>query len=173
MNYFRFFPKVPYTFTSGNTSFVLNVTQISAHAVIMERIRQNVSTIYDYVIEGEERPDNVADRVYGGPQYTWIVLLMNNIISLYDWPLNDQEFEDYIVLKYGTKAAALAENIYRDINGLQVDAITYATLIDENQGNVSNQYEEEIILNDNKRRIKIVPSEFVPALQKELGHLFE
>jgi hypothetical protein len=172
MNYFRFFPESKYTLTSGNTQFDAVLTEITSHAKIVEKLRQNIAVIYEYEVNGEERPDNVSERLYGSPKYTWILLLLNNIMSLADWPLDSADFDDYITSKYGSAAAAQLLYVYHRTDGVVVDALSYAALIDENRGNITSQYDEELLLNDAKRRIKVVPSQFVAALQQELTTLF-
>jgi len=45
-----------------------------------------------YVIQDGDRPDVVADKVYGNPFYDWVLLLTNNMVnSTYDWPMTNAE----------------------------------------------------------------------------------
>jgi hypothetical protein len=54
-----------------------------------------------YKIIGEERPEQVAEKIYGSPTFDWVVLLSNNIINVRtEWPLSDFEFDEYISRKY-------------------------------------------------------------------------
>jgi Base plate wedge protein 53 len=173
MNYFRYFPKVNYALEASNTSFNISITQISAHASVVERLLQNISVIQDFMVNGEERPDNVAERIYGSPIYTWVILLLNNITSLFDWPMNSSDFQDYIIAKYGSVENSLKQFVYRTSAGFVVDEITYTGLLAVDKGTVTSQYDEEITINDAKRRIKIVPGAFIPTLQKELSTIFQ
>ena len=58
------------------------------------KIRDDLSDVIlgfeKYTIQNNERPDQVAQKVYGNVNYDWVVLLVNNIINVYDeWP-NDR-----------------------------------------------------------------------------------
>jgi hypothetical protein len=104
MQFFRYFPQLSYEI--GDVK--VDLTNITAHVLIKERLQQNIRTFYDYVVQDGERPDTVAAKLYGSVNHTWIVLLLNNIFSLFDWPLGHDEFNDYMVEKYGSVAAAQA-----------------------------------------------------------------
>ena len=54
-----------------------------------------------YSIQGNDRPDNVAQTAYGDPKLDWVIMLTNNIINLYDeWPMSEPELMDYVERKY-------------------------------------------------------------------------
>ena len=62
-----------------------------------------------YQIIGDERPDQISQKLYDTPEYDWIVLLANNIVNVEnEWPLTQQSFENYLINKYGS-----TENIYK------------------------------------------------------------
>lgn len=169
MKYFQYQDVVPYTF--GNT--VIDITDITERAKIVERLGQYTSVMYDYVIGEEQRPDAVALLVYGDVKYTWLVLLLNNIVSLYDWPLTNTEFTDYIISKYGSIDAAKAGMpIYYTTEGDRVDAVTYGTLPSARRGKVLTPYEQEEVDNDAKRRIRVVSSRFLSSIEQSLKTLY-
>jgi hypothetical protein len=169
MNYFQYQDVVPYTF--GDVT--VDLTNITERAKIAERLGQYTSAMYDYVIEEEQRPDTVALLVYGDVKYTWLVLLLNNIVSLYDWPLSTTEFADYIVSKYGSISAAKAGTpIYYTTEGDRVDAVTYATLPSARRGTVRTPYEQEEVDNEAKRRIRVVSSRFLSSIEQTLKTLY-
>jgi len=54
-----------------------------------------------YTIADEDRPEDIAYYYYGSTDYTWLVLLANNIIDPYhQWPLKEDDFNKYIIKKY-------------------------------------------------------------------------
>jgi hypothetical protein len=56
----------------------------------------------EYSIKDGERPEHIAERVYGDPGYHWLILLTNNIIDPYHgWYMSGSALEDYIQKKYG------------------------------------------------------------------------
>lgn len=71
---------------------------------INEDILQNVIFYEKYKVIGNDRPDNISEKIYGTPDYDWLILLTNNIIDFYnEWPLNDSEFYDQVTQKYAGK----------------------------------------------------------------------
>ena len=54
-----------------------------------------------YVVDDSDRPDIVAEIVYGRSDYDWIVMMCNNIINPYfDWPMSTPVLMEYINTKY-------------------------------------------------------------------------
>ena len=138
--------------------------------------------MHDYEISEGDRPDTVAHKVYGDVKYTWVVLLLNNIMSLYDWPMTSGEFELYLIGKYGsvslsqnqgtrTDAAWSAAKFYYTTEGDRVDATTYAGL-GARQGTTNTPYTQEVEDNDAKRRIKVVPADTLAGLNTTLKTLY-
>jgi len=172
MKFFQFFPTVNYSFQSDTSTFGVDITNISAHVAIVERLKQHITAFYDYIVEDGERPDSVATKLYGGPEYTWIVLVMNNIMSHYDWPLTNTEFDNYIISKYGDVTTAKSQFIYKTTAGYLVDSITYNLLPAAERAVPVSLYDHEMTQNEAKRRIRAVPVEFVGPLVLELKRAF-
>ena len=83
-----------------------------------------------YSIVDGERPDTLADRLYGSPFYDWAILLTNNMVNAqYDWPLSnydlyktlEKEFND----PYGTINHYETYEIAQYPSGLHVDEAFY------------------------------------------------
>ena len=172
MQFFRFFPTTPYIFTDGLHERALTITNPTAALTVVQRVQEHRQAFYDYVVRDGERPDTVALRVYGDVIYTWLILLTNNIYTLYDWPLSQREFENYIQSAYGSITAAQTQWIQRTVEGWLVDDITFATLPPERRGTPISQYDIEQEKNEARRRIKIIPKEFAIPLHSELRQLF-
>ena len=66
---------------------------------------QNVVTLFNkYQISPGERPDTIAEYLYGDPGLDWVVMMTANIINIRDqWPLSDKELYEYADNKYGNK----------------------------------------------------------------------
>jgi hypothetical protein len=174
MNYFQYQDITPYEYLSPEGVPQLRaIVNITERAKIAERLRQYTTVMYDYVIADGERPDSVATRVYGDPKYTWVVLLVNNIMSLYDWPLSYEEFESYIIAKYGSiQAANEGTRTYFRADGVQVDALTYDSLLPEDQGEIRTPLEQETLDNEAKRRIKVIAAQFLPGIDQAIKTLY-
>jgi hypothetical protein len=79
------------------------VKNLFRRAKIRDDIFQSIYYFTRYTIVGDERPDNVAEKIYGDPTLDWIVLLSNNIQNVYDgWPKTQLSFDNYLLQKYGS-----------------------------------------------------------------------
>lgn len=88
----------------NSSSDVDEVKNFFVRVSVNEDIFQNVNLYEKYKIIGNDRPDNVAEKVYGNPDLDWLVLLTNNIIDFYnEWPMSDTEFYDHLTQKYAGK----------------------------------------------------------------------
>lgn len=85
-----------------------------------ESIFTNLVYFEKYSINGDERPDQVADKFYNNPTYDWIVFLSNNIINVQDeWPLPSYVFDKVMIQKYGSY-----EELYSGVHHYQSEEIT-------------------------------------------------
>jgi hypothetical protein len=169
MKFFQYQSLTPYQFDTS----VVQIVDITQRARIAERLSQYTTAMYEYEILEEERPDIVANKLYGSVGYTWLVLLLNNIMSLYDWPLNTADFTAYIISKYGSIAAAESGTpIYFTVEGDRVDASTYTALPSARKGTVLTPYEFELQQNDAKRRIRVIRREFLPLIARTIQTLY-
>ena len=106
MTYFRELPNLYYQSQSSDRTsskdYVL-VKNLFRRTKLRDDL-QNVFTIFDkYQIEQGERPDTIADKLYGNPGLDWVVMMTANIINVRDqWPLSDSELYNYVDEKYGT-----------------------------------------------------------------------
>ena len=107
MSYFRELPNIFYQSQSkdrnSSTDYVL-VKNIFRRTKLRDDL-QNVVTIFNkYQIGEGERPDTIADYLYGDPGLDWVVMMTANIINIRDqWPLSDKDLYNYAESKYGTK----------------------------------------------------------------------
>ena len=97
-NYFSSFPVIQY---QNNTCL-----DISARVALFQQPKS--PTFYSpYQIPQGARADIVAGKIYGDPQFDWIMYLTNNIVDPYNgWPLNSTDYYNYITTKYGSIANA-------------------------------------------------------------------
>ena len=69
---------------------------------LRDDIFQDLTFFTKFTVEGDDRPDNVANTVYDDPSLDWVILLSNNIINVQsEWPLGQAAFNTYITEKYG------------------------------------------------------------------------
>lgn len=105
VNYFQNFPNI---FHTGNPA-----KNILIRVKFLEEVTKNNYALLNYQLQSGDRPDTVAYDYYGDSAYAWVVYMSNNIIDpIYDWYLDDLEFEAFIVKKYGSVASAQSTVIY-------------------------------------------------------------
>ena len=114
MTYFREVSDLLYQSqqTNRNSSYdYTRVKNLFRRAKIRDDFFKNATAFTKYKIIGEERPDQVAEKIYGSSEYDWVVLISNNILNTRtEWPLSDAEFSNYIERKYTEAELASAHH---------------------------------------------------------------
>jgi|LakMenEpi03Aug12_release.lakeMendotaPanAssembly.Ray.scaffolds.fasta_scaffold00624_11 hypothetical protein len=100
--YFSNFPILLYPYQIGDATKNIAARNILRRVVMSEETKASRGAFVEYHIKDGERPEHIADRVYGNPEDHWIVLLSNDIIDPYhDWYKSSSAMEEYISKKYG------------------------------------------------------------------------
>lgn len=98
--YFREFPAVPYPFYLGDDRHYAVARNIIRRVAFSERINNDVAFTF-YEIKDGERPEQIANRLYGNSNYHWLVLLANDITDpYYGWYMSQSTLEQYIQKRY-------------------------------------------------------------------------
>ena len=104
-NYFSYLPDVfvrTKSYRTGTNDPYVLAKNLFRRVKIRDDLSDVILGFEKYTIQNNERPDQVAEKVYGNVNYDWVVLLVNNIINVYDeWPMTEQELYNYMVRKYG------------------------------------------------------------------------
>ena len=195
-NYFRRLPDLEYVsrLKDSKLSDYIVVKNLFKKGILREDIYQNLATFEKYKIIGDERPDNVAQKIYGNSELDWLVLVSNNIIHIQtEWPMRQNDFDEHLLLKYGTY-----ENLYSGIHhyeskeikdtngvvlipeGLWVDE-TYEFLYTNPQGILERRrpglpvtnYEYELKVEDDKRNINVLKPKYVNLVLDDLRGIME
>jgi hypothetical protein len=111
MSYFRELPDILYQSQASDRNSSRDYVRVKN---LFRRVKlrddlQNVFTLFNkYQISEGERPDTVAEKLYGSSEYDWVVLLTAGIINVYDqWPLSDKDLYQYAENKYGNELTAV------------------------------------------------------------------
>ena len=107
MGYFRELPNLFYQSQSkdrnSSTDYVL-VKNLFRRNKLRDDLLGATTTFNKYQISDGERPDTIAQDLYGDPQLDWVVMMVANIVNVRDqWPLSDNELYKFAEQKYGTK----------------------------------------------------------------------
>lgn len=103
--FFGYFPTIPYDISKGDITTYQNPTNIFFRIGMIKETLENISSYYIYSIKDGEKPETLADKVYGSSEAHWIILMANERLDgAYDWPLSYNEFNKYIANKYRSAA---------------------------------------------------------------------
>ena len=115
-NYFSQLPDFEYVNRTEDGKRISDYTKVKnlfKRGKLREDIFQDTTTFEKYQIQGDDRPDNVAQKFYGDASLDWVVLLSNNIINLYEeWPLPQLGWDAYILEKYNMDYDELYNGIH-------------------------------------------------------------
>jgi hypothetical protein len=106
MSYFRELPNFEYIANFPNQSFNTDYVvakNIFKRAKLRSDISSAITAFNYYQIVDNERPDQVAAKVYDNAELDWVILITNNITNInQQWPLDNNSFYKYLIDKYGS-----------------------------------------------------------------------
>ena len=106
MSYFRELPNFEYIANFPNQSFnddYVVAKNIFKRAKLRSDIANAITAFNYYQIVDNERPDQVAAKVYDNAELDWVILTTNNITNInQQWPLDNNSFYKYLIDKYGS-----------------------------------------------------------------------
>ena len=193
-NYFSKIPNFDYVSRLPNAkiSDYIQVKNFFKRVKLRPDIFQELAFFERYAIENDDRPDNVAFKVYEDSRLDWVVLLSNNIINIQtEWPLPQRDFDRYLLDKYGDY-----DTLYNGIHhyetieeknsldvvmvpaGLEVQdnyRVTYydtglqQTILSLNLSSPITNYEYEEKLNNEKRFIYVLKPFYLNVVINDLN----
>ena len=204
-NYFRKLPDLNYPSPLKTRESNLDVVQtknLFRRAKVREDLFASFMQFDKYKILGDERPDNVAEKVYGNDELDWIILMSNNIIDIKnEWPLDQFQFNEYLNDKYTAEELASIHHHetteFRDRHnqlivpaGLIVDknwSMEYlsgeqirSTNIPSTTSNMSQKpvrsvtfLEFETRLNEDKRNINVLKPDLIGLFLKDFDRIMK
>ena len=195
-NYFSQLPDFEYVsrLPDARISDYIPVKNLFKKGKLREDIIEQTAIFTKYKVRGNDRPDNVAQELYGDPNLDWVVLASNNILNVYDeWPMTQVNFENYLLDKYGTFTEINAIHHYETTEvknksgavvvaaGLEVDSnfsVTYFDAAVEGYDtkypvtSVTN-YDYEVKIQDDKRNIFTLKPRYLNIAKDDLKEMME
>jgi len=102
--------------SDGDYSVVKNFFK---RAKLREDIFQDLAFFTKYIVIGDDRPDNVATRIYDDPSLDWVVLMSNNIVNVQsEWPMSQGDFNTYVTEKYADE-----ETLYSGVHHYEANEV--------------------------------------------------
>ena len=136
------------------------IVDITRRIALLGEVSNNASVLYEYSLRDDERPEDVAKRVYDDENLYYVILIINNIVNVNtQWLKNESDLLAFVTLKYGegnenevhhyetTEESELGEGVW--VN--QTELFTTP---------ISN-YEYEFQLNEEKRSIRLLRTRYL------------
>ena len=192
MKYFNTLPKILSTNYNGGT---IVLTNLLARANILPELLKNPLLYYTYDIQEGDTPEIVAHKYYNDMYRYWIVLMCNQLLDpQWNWPLNSQQFQDYLTDKYGTQDIYGTVHNYQEIitqfdygtqtttvNTIQITQDTYNSFVNSTntytlptgQVKVTKEakaisiFDYEVQQNEAKRKISILNNQYVDQIEQQ------
>lgn len=133
--FFDKFPVIPYQVDKNNDRVPQYdiATNILVRIGIIKTVLDKVFNYYEYSIRDGDSPEGLAEKIYGTPEAHWIILLTNNIMDpQYDWPMNYDVMNKFLISKYGSIAASQTTVDHYEIITQTVDIQTNTTYQNKN-----------------------------------------
>ena len=190
MGYFQELPNISYPSllpTRNKIEDRVVVKNIFKRSKLRTDVDQAITGFDYYYVQDQQRPDVLAQQLYGDSELDWVILTANNITNIRDqWPLNNNDLHAYMLEKYGSEQNILGIHHYEtrqildEYNrvvmpaGLEVDAdFTFKyknftnTIVTVNPVVTITNYDYENKLNEGKRQIRILKPQYLGAFISE------
>ena len=107
MAYFKHFPDIyyqsPFPHKVSTSDFVA-IKNIFRRAKLFDYLGDNVTLFNKYYINDGDRPDSIAEKIYGDPDLDFVVVLVAGITNIYhEWPVQDFQLYNVALNKYGSE----------------------------------------------------------------------
>lgn len=136
--YFTKFPTILYEFPSigdDKTSRNILIKDITRNIRFKKEFIEQLPTIDTYKILDGDTPESISEKLYGTPQYHWILMLLNQRYDyINDFPLSSRELDAMITTKYGSARDLVHHFAYK--NGNITNGYCTAKLIKVVKGSV-------------------------------------
>lgn len=127
----------------------------------LDRKKNNKLAVNAYYIKDGETPDMLANNFYGSSKYHWILLIVNDIVSVNEeWPKNQELLFTYTESKYGVGNASL-DHHYRLTSDISIIVDHDAAAITAGTIEAVSNLDYELQLNEEKRQIFVLKPEFL------------
>ena len=106
MGYFNELPNIAYqsplSHKNSSRDYII-IKNLFRRTKLFDHLSGSVSALDRFVIENGERPDTVAELLYGDSRLDYIVILVAGITNMnHQWPLEDHQVYNYALDKYGS-----------------------------------------------------------------------
>ena len=177
--YFSRFPLTTYDI-KGDGIYKL-LPDILRRVKLRSGIKAGAFIFTEYDVRDGEKPEDVAVKWFGDPEYHWVILMTNNITDrYYQWPMTQPQFQNFIEDKYGI---ASIDSIHHYEITTQSGKTTssgpndYSHLVECNSDEdgavavTNRQYEQR--LQDKSRSIRLLDTKYISQFVEEFERLIQ
>jgi len=193
-SYFKQLPELNYPSLANDRTSVYDyqiVKNFFKRAVLRDDIFNGVTAFTKYSVQDNERPDQVAYTFYNDVGLDWVVLTTNNIVHVRDeWPMGSQDFLTYLNAKYTAEELSNIHHYETKIirnsrgqliqpEGLFVPENHSVSFLDNGVSRTESSLksvsflQHETNLNDAKRNINILETDFLNAFLQDFREIME
>ena len=116
MGYFRELPDIAYQspllHKNSSRDYII-IKNIFRRSKLFDYLKGNVSLFNKFIIGEGDRPDTIAEEIYGDSSLDYVIILVAGITNIHNqWPLQDFQVYEYTLNKYGYETAMNEEHHY-------------------------------------------------------------
>ena len=135
MGYFRELPNIAYqsplSHKNSSGDYIL-VKNLFRRTKLADYVKSSSVAFDKFVIGEGDRPDTVAQALYGEARLDYVVILVAGITNInHEWPLQDYQVYDYALSKYGDEATMNQIRYYKtfEIKDANLPTAAFSALI--------------------------------------------
>ena len=177
--YFSRFPLTTYDMKGDGVYKLL--PDILRRVKLRSGIKAGAFIFTEYDVRDGEKPEDVAVKWFGDPEYHWVILMTNNITDrYYQWPMTQPQFQNFIEDKYGIASIdsihhyEITQTSGRTTSNGPND---YSHLVecnsDEDGASPVTNREYEQRLQDKFRSIRLLDQRYLPTFVSEFEALIK
>jgi len=176
MSYFSKFPLMAYDM-AGNKQYKL-LPDILRRVKLRSGIRSGAFLFDNYDVADGERPEDIAFKYYGDPEYHWVILMTNNITDrYYQWPLSQPQFAEHLTDKYGAGSEDAVHHYEITQTSGPTSSRDYSHMVecnsDETNPTIISNRDYEQRKQDEYRQIRLLDKRYLGTFVEEFENLIK
>ena len=176
MSYFSRFPLMAYDM-AGNQQYKL-LPNIIKRVKLRSGMRSGSFLFDNYDVKDGEKPEDIAFKWFGDPEYHWVILMTNNITDrYYQWPLTQPQFQEHIKDKYGAGNEDATHHYEKSQDSGKTSSRDYSHMVECNSDDgdpdtiTNRQYEQR--KQDEYRQIRLLDKKYLGIFTEEFDNLIK
>ena len=162
---------------AGNQNWKL-LPNILKRVKLRSGIRSGAFLFDNYDVADGERPEDIAFKYYGDPEYHWVILMTNNITDrYYQWPLTQPQFAEHLTDKYGAGSEDAVHHYEITQTSGPTSSRDYSHMVecnsDETNPSIISNRDYEQRKQDEYRQIRLLDKKYLGVFTEEFDNLIK